>query len=84
MAWDYELQWWLDNVYDLSAPIVPTNPNLTIFTYASLDVWGASIPDRNLIFGRLWLHSEGDQYINCLELLAILYTLQAACRLDDH
>ena len=59
-----ELDWWIRNVESLSAPIVPSNPSLIIYTDASLDGWGVSIPDRNLRFGGRWLGDEGSQYIN--------------------
>ena len=75
-----ELNWWLENLPRLSAPIRDTNPDLTIFTDASFSGWGASIPEKNLQFGGRWQSQEGEEYINSLELLAILYGLKAACR----
>ena len=75
-----ELFWWKNNLWGMSAPIVPSNPDLVIYTDASLDGWGVSIPTRNVRFGGRWLEEEKDNYINYLELLAILYGLQGGCR----
>ena len=79
-----DLDWWLENLPHLSAPILPTNPSLVLYTDASFEGWGASIPQRQLRFGGRWLSEESQNYINYLELLAILYALEAACRHDTN
>ena len=54
-------------------------PQYTIFTDAILSGWGCSFLDIDEKFGGRWNYLEAQMHINALELLAILYSLRAAC-----
>ena len=51
--------------------------NITLYTYASNDGWGAMMGTSKT--GGRW-NDETLQNINCLELMAVLYALKAFCR----
>ena len=74
-----ELHWWLENLPNLHKPILPSKPDLTVYSDASLPGWGVHIPDIGLRFGGRWDMQEQEEYIYYLRLLAILYALQSAC-----
>ena len=66
-----ELAWWVANVYDTFNNVVTQNPDVTIFTDASLLGWG--ITDGNKPSGGRW-HSAEIKNINFLELKVIIHT----------
>ena len=68
-----DLQWWIDNIIDNSAPIVESTPDITIFSDASLKGWGGA--RDGMTTGGNWSESESKIHINVLELMAAYYTL---------
>ena len=74
-----DLNWWVQNLRNVYAPIFVGQPDYTIFTDASLSGWGCSFPDEEEKFGGRWNTLEAQMHINVLELLAILYSLRAIC-----
>lgn len=70
-----ELKWWIDNVHTQYRSIDKGNPQLTIQTDASLSGWGAVC--NSIQIGGRWTSLEKTKHINELELLAILFSLQA-------
>ena len=71
-----ELSWWSSvSLQDLTAvSLVDLKPNLTIFTDASLQGWGASLSSGDITSGK-WSSSDLNEHINYLELKAILLTI---------
>lgn len=76
-----ELQWWCDNTENVDYQICVCVPNskidITLYTDASNDVWG-EVMGASKTGGR-WNEAEASHHINCLELMAIFYGLQAFC-----
>ena len=75
-----DLLWWLANIDSIYRPIVRPNPHITIYTDASFLGWGCHIPSMSLRTGGRWDPSELGYDINYLELKAVLFSLQSACR----
>lgn len=72
-----ELTWWIDNIGSSFSTISHFNPEMTIYTDASLLGWGAVCD--NLSTQGKFLPEELQKYernINALELLAVKYGLQ--------
>ena len=74
-----DLHWWLDNLATVNADIFVEQPDDMIYTDASNDGWGCHAPSFDQKFGGRWNEFEQDYHINVLELLAVLYSLQAVC-----
>jgi hypothetical protein len=74
-----DLQWWLDNLDSVVAPILEPYPDLVIHTDASLQGHGFFVPESKLKAGYRWQPNEAHLHINVLELLAIEYALLAVC-----
>lgn len=72
-----ELEWWENNIEDAFGLVDNShgNPDLTIFTDASKEAWGACCELGKTNGG--WSLSEKDMSINALELKAILYGIRA-------
>ena len=71
-----DIIWWRDNILDAIASLHPTpEVDLTIFTDASNEGWGASTNDQTINGRRN--ESEKLLHINELELLAIRYTVSS-------
>ena len=77
-----ELKWWHDNITLVHRPVNQSNPDLTIFTDASLLGWGCYIPVSQSKFGGRWGPEDLGYDINYLELKAILLSLQTCAK--DH
>ena len=75
-----ELRWWLENIELFSRPVHVPNPDITIFTDASLQGWGCHLPHLQIQTGGRWGPNEWGQDINYLELNAILLSLLTCCR----
>ena len=77
------LQWGYDNIDNADYKIcIPTSQiNITLYTDASNDGWGAVMGTSKT--GGRWNEEETLQHINCLELMAVLYALKAFCRKDQ-
>ena len=71
------IRWWIDNIDSQTNSLVSCPPDLEIHTDACLTGWGAKVGDART--GGHWAHAELD-HINCLELKAILLSLQSLCK----
>ena len=72
-----DLHWWEQNIIQATASLHPfPDIDLTIYTDASMEGWGANIGTNNTINSR-WTSLEQSMHINELELLAILYALKS-------
>ena len=72
-----DLQWWVENIENVSKPISQGNPSYTLYTDASLQGWGAVFQGQSS--GGHWAPDEAHQHINCLELKAAYLGLQSFC-----
>jgi hypothetical protein len=72
-----DLRWWIANLQVVRKPIGIRLPDITFTTDASGLGWGGFVPIRNWSTGGRWHASERSRPINELELLAVLFTLQA-------
>ena len=72
-----ELKLLMDYLSHLEKPIITPPALLTVFCDASFQWWGSHIPVLDLCLGGRWFPSEKNEFINYLELLAILYALQS-------
>ena len=79
-----ELQWWVNSIDTAVNEINRPEPQIIIRTDASTQGWGCAIDD--LITRGLWTASEKENHINYLEMLAVLFSLQAHKQLvlDKH
>ena len=69
-----ELNWWLCNL-DSSFNTIRCPPvDVTLYSDASLQGWGAVINKKST--GGMWLPTESEHHINYLELLAAFFALQ--------
>ena len=69
------LQWWLQRENLLKGlPLDPPDPNLTLFTDASLSGWGASLEGKPV--SGLWSGPQLQEHINILEMRAVLLALK--------
>ncbi len=81
-----DLDWWVEHLADVEAPIFVGDPDHVIYTDASNDGWGVFVPDEDIRFGGRWTEVESESHINVLELTAILFALKAQFRFitDSH
>ena len=70
-----ELQWWVDNIDNSFNVIKHEPPSIVINTDASKIGWGGVLGD--ITCGGHWTPQESQEHINCLELRAALFGLQA-------
>ena len=64
-----DLQWWVENIENVSKPILQGNPSYTLYTDASLQEWGGwRVVFQGQSPGGHWAPDEAHQHINCLEL----------------
>ena len=79
-----ELNWWLSNIPDMSAPIQWPPITKEISTDASgKNGWGASVPGHMPI-GGAWSEDQMDLHINVKEMTAILYALRSFADILQH
>lgn len=78
-----DIQWWIDNVSLMKKPIYQRDPEIVIFTDASLSGWGGYLLDSTSTGGQ-WSPEESENHINYLELRAVLLSLQSFCRFMDN
>ena len=71
-----KLQWWADHIHSLTKPIHLPDPDVEIFTDASMIGWGARCGDTAT--GGQWAQAEL-AHINQLELKAAFLAVQALC-----
>ena len=72
-----DLTWWSSlNRKDLSTPVIPPAPLLTIESDASNKGWGAVL-ERQTQTGGVWTAEEATHHINYLELLAAFLAIKA-------
>ena len=74
-----DLKWWLNNLDSLQANILDKDPDLVIFTDASLMGYGFYVPSSNTMAGSRWSPSEASFHINVLEIMAIENALKSYC-----
>ena len=72
-----DIEWWSNNIHNLTKPIVLPFPDCEIFTDASMSGWGATMNSEK-IDGN-WAESE-ICHINQLELKAAFLAAQTFCR----
>ena len=70
--------WWLLNARGAGNQIRRPKPDFTMFADASNEGWGAHVGEETS--GGRWAEEEKEDYINVLELKAILLGLQSLCR----
>ena len=70
-----ELNWWIDSADTLYKPICNTLPEITLFTDASNQGWGAVLNKCRIGGQRTTL--EANNHINYLEMLAVFLALKA-------
>ena len=76
-----ELEWWEQNVFLSTKPIHQPQPDIFIYTDASLLDWGAFDTSTNTKTGGEWLQSDRENlHINYLELKAVYFALQSFCQ----
>ena len=67
-----ELEWWEQNISHSNKRICHTQPDITIYTDASMSGWGAFDTYTNTKSGGQWLQSDRENmHINYLELQAV-------------
>ena len=71
----HEISWWRKNIFKVFKPKRYPKISITVYTDASLDVWGASM--CKVSTGRAWLLDEKLMHINVLELKTILLALKS-------
>ena len=71
-----DLLWWGDS-QNLTqwVPLTPPQPQVVVLTDASTKGWGATCSDWTL--NGVWSLQESKEHINCLEMKAVLLTLQS-------
>lgn len=75
-----DLYWWLQNIDQVSRPVSCPNPDLTVYTDASLQGWGCHVPTWGTHTGGRWTPAEQELDINSLELKAVLLSLKSCCQ----
>jgi hypothetical protein len=75
-----ELAWWKHNLLKVEAPIKRAQPDITLYTDASLKGWGCYDKELKTSFGGRWDVDEDEQHINVLELKAVELALRTKCR----
>lgn len=78
-AW-VDINWWVINLPLASRAIEAAHPEITIYTDASLQGWGAyteHIGEAPIITGGKWKPEEAGNHINVLELKAIHHGLRS-------
>ncbi|GFO26946.1 Pol polyprotein [Plakobranchus ocellatus] len=73
----YELQWWVTNIFSAHNDITPPEPDVVVFTDASLSGWGCSV--GNISSGGHWPQHAQSYHINILEIRAVHETLKCFC-----
>ncbi|GFN81550.1 reverse transcriptase [Plakobranchus ocellatus] len=73
----YELQWWVTNIFSAHNDITPPQPDVVVFTDASLSGWGCSV--GNISSGGHWPQHAQSYHINVLEIRAVHETLKCFC-----
>ena len=72
-----DLTWWSSlNRKDLSTPVIPPAPSVTIESDASNQGWGAVLEGQTQT-GGVWTAEEATHHINYLELLAAFLVIKA-------
>lgn len=73
---NFDLDWWVSNVETANGkPLSTQEPDLIIFSDASLSGWGATL--NNASAKGPWTGRDWSRHINELELLAALYALKS-------
>ena len=75
-----DIAWWLNNVQFSAKHVDIVSPDMTIFTDASEEGWGAHMGDKTT--GGRWTQEEAQSHINVLELKAIFFALKSFCTMS--
>ena len=75
------IKWWKNNISHLVRNIITPDPDLHVYSDASLTGWGGKV--QSITTGGHWVFHE-DSHINVLELKAALLTLKSLCRSDKN
>lgn len=76
-----QLNWWIENVHLRNGKrIRPKEVSLHVCTDASQIGWGGLLQENGIRANGRWNNSEAVLPINCLELLAVYYSLQSLFR----
>ena len=70
-----EIEWWLENIDGTDNDIYVPNPDMALYTDASMTGWGGVLGQHNT--NGYWLEKEQHLHINVLELRAIKFSLLA-------
>ena len=76
-----EIIWWIENIGKSGRRITWGDPDITVFTDASNEGWGAHVEETTA--GGRWSEQEADYHINVLELKAIQFGLESLCKVED-
>ena len=71
-----ELQWWIENIEHSFRSLNIVEPDLVIYTDASMSGWG--VTDKIKPSGGFW-HKNEIKHINVLELKAVFYGIKIYC-----
>ena len=71
-----DLPWWI-KITNTSNAVTHGNPQVTIYSDASLTGWGGVVNSTST--GEQWSENESKNHINYLEILACFLTLKAFC-----
>lgn len=74
-----DIQWWVSHLPTSYRLVSHGNPDIELFTDASLDGYGACIKTLDLKTNGVWSLEEQQCHINVLELKACYYGLKALC-----
>ena len=72
-----DLFWWINNIHTTFKPISHGNPELIIYSDASLKGWGGGGACDDQSTGGNWSDKESGFHINYLELLAAWFALKS-------
>ena len=74
-----DLQWWITSGVYSPNPVSYDPPHIILKTDASNSGWGGVITDLETRANGSWSLEESSLHINCLELKAVLLSLQSLC-----
>lgn len=70
-----EIKWWQENIKQVFSPIIRPDPNIVIYSDASLKAWGAVC--NGIRANGAWSPQEAKCHINVLEMKACYLALQS-------
>ena len=73
-------RWWQKHIFGMFKPILPSDPDFTVYSDSSLKGWGLYDPHTGVKHGANWPQPDTLLHINVLELKAIFICLQSCCK----